>query len=411
MTTLIAAQLLALALLLVISAFFSSSETALFSLNPLQVRRMTNNHPRAGQRVESMLQSPRSLLSTILIGNTVVNIATASTGFAVARQVYPAYAEELSIVVVTLLLLVLGEVGPKRIALLWPERVAALYAPTLQALIKILYPARLLLEKITNRLENYFIPTTTALTEDELHTVVDVSEEEGVLRLDESEMVKSIIRLQSLRAKDVMTPRVDIIGLDLTEDASTYLKTARKANVRRLLLYRDQLDYVEGFVDVRSFLLDAEHQIAPARIAPLYIPETSPLDNVLTQLQEAQRRIAVVVDEYGGTAGVITQGDVLEEIVGELDVETSSTPLFEELGPNRWLADGTISLEAINHRIRVQLEAEGSDRLAGWIAAQTERMPRPGDVVEADGCRAIVQQMRQHRITRVLIKKLEDNGS
>jgi putative hemolysin len=193
----------------------------------------------------------------------------------------------------------------------------------------------------------------------------------------------------------------------LNHDPHELYATALRAHVRHLVLYRDSIDRVEGVLDVRHYLLDPGHRVQPAWHKPLFIPEACPLDRLLTQFLQERRRVAVVVDEYGGTAGVVTRGDILEEIVGEIDDELAEHKhVFDVTGSDRWLLDGQISLEQINQELNLHLEAEGADRMAGWIAARLERLPRPGDTVTAQGCRAVVQQMRRHRITLVQLERL-----
>jgi CBS domain containing-hemolysin-like protein len=408
MTGLILVEIIAILALLVCSAFFSSAEVAFFSLNEIQLHQVEEKHGAAGKRVRSILERPTRLLSTILIGNTLVNVCASVICFALLKNASEAYAEPLSITIMTLLLLVFGEVGPKRVAMLMPERMTLLYAPVLQGLIPIVMPVRFLMERITQRFRHRFHRRGRTLTEEEFEGVLDLSSEEGVLDEDERAMVKAIIRLEDLKASDVMTPRVDIIGLDLDdlpEDPVDYVCNAR---VRRLLLYHDQLDHVEGFLDVKTFLLEPDHDIQKAWISPLYVPETAPLDQLLRQLQREKRRAAVVVDEYGGTAGIITRGDILEEIVGEInDVYAEHKLEIEKLGNNRWLIDGELSLEDLNEKLDLDLGDEGEDRISGWVMRIAEHLPRPGETVEADGCRVTVQRVRKHRIELVLLEKLQ----
>jgi len=412
MTSFILIQFVALGLLLILSAFFSSSEVALFSLNPLQIRRMSGTHPKAAERIRHILNPPTRFLSTILIGNTLVNVVISVIGFALAVQLYPVHGEWIAIAATTLLLLVLGEVAPKRIAFLWPERMSILYAMPLTMIMHGLTPLRVGLEKITETFAVTFKPRGRTLSEEEFETVVDMSGERGVLHAGERDMLKSIMRLEDLEARDVMTPRVDLIGYNLNDDQVDLASVAKRAKVRQLVLYRDSIDQVEGFLDVRRYLLDEAHRAQPAWLSPVYVPESCPLDRLLTRFLQERRRAAIVVDEYGGTAGVITRGDILEEITGDIDDEHADHKhLFDSVGADRWLLDGQISLEEINQKLALHLEAEGADRLAGWLATQLERLPRAGDVVTRQGCRAVVQQMRKHRVTQVLLERLPDTDA
>ena len=408
METIVYIKLGVLPVLLALSAFFSGTETAYFSLNPLDLRRLTQRRPRAGARVHAILAQPTRLLSTVLIGNTIVNVTLAAVAFSLAEHFFPAWGESISIPAVTLALIVFGEVGPKRLGLLFPEQLASLHAPFVLLLGRIFTPLRLLLERITRTLEPFIRPRGRTLSEEEFETVLDISNEEGILNADELAMIQAIIRLEDLRASNVMTPRVDLIGLDLNEDPATFVPRARQAKRNYLLLYRDHLDTVEGFLDVRKFLLDPGHDLAAARLPPFFVPHNSPLNQLLDQFQNQQRRIAVVVDEFGGTAGVITRGDILEEITGEIYNELNKPrPIFQDAGPHRWLVDANISLDEINRKLRLRLAAEGADRLAGWITAQVGHIPQQGDTVAGQGCRVTVLQTLKQRVTLAQIEKTE----
>lgn len=396
-------------LLLVASAFFSSSETSFFSLNPLQVRRLTQRDPAAGKRVHDTLANPTRLLSTILIGNMIANVAIAAVGFDMARRLVPGFGEIIAIPAVTALLVIFGEAGPKRLGLRLAERLAPRYAPILNVLAIAFTPLRLLLEKLTQSFESVFRPRGRAMSEEEFKTVLEIGNEEGILNADELAMIKSIIQLEDMRASDVMTPRVDIIGLDLDEEPSGFVARAQAARRNFLLLYRGQLENVEGFLNVRRYLLDPDHRIDHAREEAFFVPETTPLNRLLLQFQNEHRRIAVVVDEYGGIAGIVTRGDILEEITGEIYQELNKPrPLFQPAGPRRWLMDANFSLEELNRKLGLQLEAEGADRLAGWIAHHLGHLPEKDDLVEAQGVRVTVLQTQRLRVTLAQLEALPE---
>ncbi len=410
MSTVILVQSASLIFLLCLSALFSSSEIAFFSMDPLRIRRLGEWDTASADRIKHMLSEPTHLLSTILIANTVINVVVSVVGFAMAENLFPGRGEGVAIVGMTLLLLIFGEIGPKRIAMYWPEKLCKLYAPFMLATMKSLTPVRHVLENITETFDHVFRPRGRTLSEDEFESVVEMSEEKGVLQENERAMVKSVIRLEDLQAQDVMTPRVDIIGIDLENPSEDPVSIARRSPIRQLVLYRNQLDHIDGLLDTRGFLLDPEHNLQNARIQPYFVPETCSLDKLLAQFLRGHRRAAVVVDEYGGTAGIVTRGDILEEITGDIDDEHAShAPLFESMGPNRWMVDGAVSLEEINNRLDLDLNAEGVDRLSGWIVAHMGRLPHVGENISAQGCRAIVQHMRRHRITLVLLEKLNEH--
>ncbi|HOW96925.1 MAG TPA: hemolysin family protein [Kiritimatiellia bacterium] len=394
--------------LMICSGFFSSSETVFFSLNPLALRRVSQRNPTIGAWIHTLLSRPTQILSTVLIGNTIVNVGIAAIGFLLADRAFPGRGEAISIPVVTVALVIFGEAGPKRIGLLHAERLAVWFAPIMLLLIRALAPLRFLLERLMKSFEPMFRPSGRTLSEEEFETVLEISQEQGILNADELAMLKAIVDLEDLKPGDVMTPRVDLVGVDLGGAPEDWIAVARKARRNFLLLYRGQVDNVEGFLDVRKFLLDPEHRIESARQPPFFVPANTPLNQVLMQFQRDRLRIAVVVDEYGGVAGVITRGDILEEITGEIYNELSKPrPLFQQAGPHRWLVDANISLEEINRKLRLNLRARGADRLAGWIAARAGHIPEQDDVVEADGARVTVMQTIRRRVTLAQIEKVE----
>lgn len=409
MTATLVIECLVLVLLFFCSAFFSSAETALFSLNSIQVHRVRRSRPKVADSIERMLAMPTRLLSTILIGNTLVNIAAATLGYVIAEQFYPSHGEAVAIPAITVLLLIFGEVAPKRLAMSRPEKLAAVYSPVLTKLILVMAPMQAALEWVAELFRKDLREVNKSLTEDEFRTVVQVGEEEGVLDEEERTMVDGIIRLEETQASDVMTPRVDLAGIDLDDPPEECERIARSVRFRYLPVYRETLDHAEGFLDVPSFLLSPEHDLKAATIPPFFVPETAPLDTLLAMFQRENKRVAFVVDEYGGTAGLITRGDILEEIVADVENEYGEErPEIQKVGPDRWLVDGNTSLEDINYELDMELEAEGADRIAGWVTAQAEHIPRIGEVVEAQECRATVQRARKNRITLVFLEKLEE---
>lgn len=405
-------ELVVFLILLVASSFFSSSETVFFSLNPLHIRRLTQRSPAAGKRVHDMLGNPTRLLSTILIGNTIVNVVIAAVGYHTVKGFVPRFAEIIAIPTVTALLIIFGEAGPKRLGLRMAETLAPLYAPILNTLTFFFTPLRLLLEWLTKSFESVFRKRSRGMSEDEFKTVLEIGNEEGILNADELAMIKSIIQLEDMNASDVMTPRVDIVGLDLDEETSTFVGIAQNARRKFLPLYRGELENVEGFLNVRRFLLDPDHRLEQAREEAFFVPETTPLNRLLVQFQNERQRSAVVVDEYGGIAGIVTRGDILEEITGEVYQELNRPrPLFQPAGPRRWLMDANFSLEELDRKLGLQLEAEGADRLAGWIAHHLGRLPEKEDVVEAQGIRVTVLQTQRLRVTLAQLEILPDAKS
>jgi Mg2+/Co2+ transporter CorB len=407
MSVLVAAQCVTLVGLFCFSAFFSSAETAYFSLNPIHIHRIRRYRPKAARRIEELLAAPTQILSTLLIGNTLVNITASIIGFSLAERVSPAYGEAIAIPAMTLLILMFGDVVPKRVAVRRAEQLAVGYVPLLAGLIRLLTPARVLMDRLTASFQKYIRTHRRSLTEEEFQTAVGVSQAEGALNREERAMVDGIIRLERVQASQIMTPRVDMIGIDADSPVQEQIAVARKARFRYLPVYRGTLDHIEGFLDVFRFLLSPAPDLRAAMIKHFYVPDTATLDSLLTMFQHDNLHVAIVIDEYGGTAGLITRGDILEEIVQEVDKRDGAPRLrIEPQGEGRWLVDGGVSLQDINYRLNLKLEAAGAERIAGWLSARMERLPKPGDVVEAQGCRATVWEVKRYRIRTVLLEKL-----
>ena len=301
MSILIIQESIALVLLLVLSGLFSSAETIFFSLNPLQLRRITEKHPAMGARLHQIVSNPNRLLSTILIGNTIINVATAAVGFAIANNLFKGYGEIIAIPVVTLLLIIFGEVAPKRIGLYYAETLSLVYAPIISFITLLLTPLRMLLERITKVFEPLLRPHGKSLSSEEFETVLEIGNEAGILNADELAMLKAIVQLEDLTASEVMTPRVDIIGIDLGDETATindHVIKARQSRRNFIVVYRDTIDQVVGFLDTRKFLLDPERNLSAATLKPYFVPVSIPLNRLLTLFQKEHRKIAVVVDEY-----------------------------------------------------------------------------------------------------------------
>ena len=399
-------------LLLAASAFFSSSETAAFSLDPLRARRLDAAlPPAAAERVRWLLSKPTRRLSTILVGNTIVNIALSNVGYLLASRLFPGHAEAVAVPAVTVLLVFFGEIGPKRVALHHAERLFRAAAPVLAALTTLFTPLRALLDAITDRFAPLFRPRGKTLSEEEFETILDISREDDILNTDELAMIKAIVDLEDLHASDVMTPRVDFAGIDLDDPAADPAAIARSARKNFLIVYRSHFDDIDGFLDVRRYLLDPARNLSAALIPPVFVPESVPLNRLLSRFCRERLRIAAVADEYGGVAGLVTRGDILEEITGDIYNELSKPrPVFQPAGPHAWLVDANISLEELNRKLRIRLEAETSDRLAGWIAERLGAVPVSGDVVEVPGIRVRVTQTLKRRVLLAHVEKLSPDA-
>lgn len=407
-------QIVILILLVASSAFFSGSETALFSLSALQMQSLRN----AGgfrARLVLLLKKPAQVLSTLLIGNTIVNVVVAALGYSIIETVleiyfpnYLEYSAIVSVVVITILILLFGEIAPKRFAIRMPERFTGFVACPLYVCYIVFTPFRIFLEAFSTSIRRFLTPERNTLNDEELLTALNVSAEQGTLDSYELNMVDGIMQLSSMTASDVMTPRVDFVGIDLDEPEESYLALVRSQEYHFLPVYENTPDEIEGFLDVRAYLLDPEHDFEKAIRKPVFVPETATLDDILITMQRSRRHIVCVMDEYGGTAGLVTRGDILTVLTGDIPEDASEKPREDivQTSENIWIIDGDTSLEEVNHALDLELDTEGVDRISGWVIAQAGRFLRAGESVEAQGCRVKVLKHKKLRILMVELEKL-----
>lgn len=393
--------------LLCASGFFSSAETALFSLDPHEVNRIGETDAGKAEVIRELLAQPTRLLSTILIGNTLVNVNLWLVGALILDGAGFTH-QAGQVLLLTVLTLLFGEFGPKRLAIRFYERLSVWYAKPFLMLVHWLRLPRAVLESFTGTFSHFFMPSGHILSRAEYETLMEASEETGELDDHEHVMVRSILSLERLTAGEVMTPRVDMEGVDLADPEVDVAAEAKKARTRHLVLYREQLDEIVGLLDVRSFLFDPKRDVARSTVKPLFVPEFASLDKLLPQLVSSHRRSAIVVDEYGGTAGIISRGDILEELTGEMDVEDADRLVCEQLTENAWLLDAQLSLHDVNRITGLRLVSETADRLSGWFIEQAEHLPKLNEMVQGPGYKAMVRQMRRNRILLILVERKPD---
>ncbi|MBP5320559.1 MAG: HlyC/CorC family transporter [Kiritimatiellae bacterium] len=392
-----------LALLFALSAFFSASETAFFSLTPIQIRRIGRQRKDVGLLLNRLLQDPALLLSTLLVGNNLANFALAALGYFLLDAIWPSRGEVIGVPLITFLLLLFGEITPKRLAILHTETIVMHCVKPLFFFKRLLYPLSVLMKKAahTKVFRKALIRERQSLSGDELMTVLETGRERGILDPEEVSMVNGIMRLSDLMASDEMIPRIDIVGLDLDLPRSQWLDIVRRAKHRYLPMFHRTPDAIEDCLDAVLFLMNPMHDVTKATVTPLFIPENMPLDTLLSEFQDNNSQFACVLDEYGGTAGIITRSDILELISAPIVTSARSTPHIYPVNKKTWIMDGTASLEEINMVTGLELTADDSDRISGWITFHAKAIPTSSMTIEAQGCRVTVLEMRNRRITRV----------
>ena len=389
--------LVVLPVLFALSAFFSSAETVLFSLTGAQRARIKARNSASDVLIGKCLMDQAALFSTLLVGNTFVNFAISTLGYYLISDWLPSCGW-LAVPVMTVLLLLFGEITPKRLALKYTEEIAPFYARMLLFWRGIFTPFNAVLRTSSRAFAPMLARERRALSDWELVSVMESAAEDGAMSVADAEMIEGVLRLSELCANDEMTPRVDIIGYDTDLDEKRRAAVLAAAKHRYLPVFRRTPDNIEGVIDVDTGKIEDA----------LFVPETVTLDDLLATFAKSGKPLAVVMDEYGGTAGIISVNDVLELIVGpEVFGNPNAEPSIVQKGQNVWEIDARASLDEINRTLDIDLEAEDADRLSGWVQFHAERIPHVGQEIVADGCRATVLKRRHRRVVSVRLEVLE----
>lgn len=406
---------IALGILILISAYFSGSETGMMSLNRYRLRHLEKEKHKGAKRVSKLLKRPDRLIGLILIGNNLVNIAAASIATIIGIRFFgDVYGMLASTVVLTLIILIFAEVTPKTLAALYPEKIAFPSSLLLSFLLKILFPLVIIVNWITNGILMMLGISSEqreqhSLSSEELRTVVN--ESGALLHEQDQSMLMSILDLEKVSVEDIMIPRSELVGIDVNDDWKKIQKQLTQANHTRVLLYRDNIDDVVGYIHARDALkLLSKSQFTKATllraVRELYfIPEGTPLNVQLLKFQHAKERLGLVVDEYGDIQGLVTLEDILEEIVG--DFTTTQTPTTSEevtLQPDdSYLVDGSASIRDVNKEMSWELPTDGPKTLNGLIIEHLEDIPQNNLSVRIAGYPIEIVEVSDNRIRTVRV--------
>jgi Mg2+/Co2+ transporter CorB len=404
-----------LGILILISAYFSGSETGMMSLNRYRLRHLEKEKHKGAKRVSKLLKRPDRLIGLILIGNNLVNIAAASIATVIGIRYFgDVYGMLVSTVVLTLVILIFAEVTPKTLAALYPEKIAFPSSILLSLLLKILFPLVIAVNWITNGILMLLGISSDqreqhSLSSEELRTVVN--ESGALLHAQDQSMLMSILDLEKVSVEDIMIPRSELVGIDVNNDWKKILKQLTQSTHTRVLLYRDNIDDVVGYIHARDALkLLSRSQFTKATllraVRELYfIPEGTPLNIQLLKFQHAKERLGLVVDEYGDIQGLVTLEDILEEIVG--DFTTTMTPTPSEavtLQPDgSYLVDGSASIRDVNKEMSWLLPTDGPKTLNGLIIEHLEDIPENNLSVRIAGYPVEIVEVSNNRIKIVRV--------
>ncbi len=402
-------RLLALLGLLALSGFFSGSETALLSLDKLRVRFLQNQaHPKA-DKLAGLLNDPDRLLSGILVGNNLVNIAASVIATGLFVSWFGERGEWLTVLILTPVLLVFSEICPKTYAAQYPEKTSFLVLTPIRLVVWLLGPVIRIVSSVSRFLTSFLRKKETenlSVSEDEIRAIIELGEESGSVGAEQRQMLHGIFDLSETRVRDIMIPRTEVVGIDVAATFEEVLATARKSRHSRFPVYRDNLDTIIGIIhskDVLDYICQADKfPLRELSRDPYYVPESKRIGVLLQNFRKKREHLAIVVDEYGGVEGIVTLEDVVEEIVGEIHDEYDIEELdFRELGPGHYLIDASMPLREVNRRFNLNLPEEHVTTLAGYVLQIMGRIPVEGDHCEEGNLTFRVRRMEERRIEEI----------
>lgn len=401
-------QLIVLVVLIILSGFFSSAETALFSISKIKARHLAKDNGRTNRLILKMKEDPHRLLSTILIGNNLVNIGASAIATAIAIELIANNAVGIATGIMTFLILIFGEIIPKSMATRNNILIARLVILPIYWCSLFFYPIILFLN---------FIPRLTGkiqrkpnITEKELMTFVEVVEEEGEIKEEEKELIENIFEFDDTNASEIMTPRGDMFVFDIDEPMS--LKMIIKSGYTRIPVFEGDIDNIIGILNIKDLFMaqatsGGEIDVRQIMNRPYFVPEYKKLDSLLQQFKKRKQHMAIVVDEHGGVSGLISLEDALEEIVGEITDETDKDqPRIVRVRGNEWIVPGKSDIDEVNEQIPMNIpESKEYDTFSGFVLDQIERIPKEKEQIPLGEFLVTVKAMDGNRIREYVVRQ------
>lgn len=396
--------------LLMMSAFFSASETALTSLSKIRIKNMIEEKIKNAELIEKLVTNPNKLLSAILVGNNLVNIAATSLLTSLTLAYAPKNGVAIATAITTVAVLIFGEITPKTFAAQNSEKVSLAVVKIINAIIFILTPAIWVLNIITGFMLKLLgvkkTGITTTITEAELKTMVNVSHEEGIIEIDERRMINNVFDFDNSKAKDVMTPRTDMIAVEDTATYDEIVALFKEERFSRLPVYHESIDDIIGILHLKDivFIDESTFSVEKYMREPYFTYESKIISELFSEMRTKRIPVAIILDEYGGTSGLVTLEDMIEEIVGDIsdeyDEEDDDITVVKE---DEYIVDGSTRLEDLNEMIGTNLESEDFDTIGGYVIGVIGRFPDEGEEVETDGIKIKVEKSDKNRIDELRI--------
>ena len=409
-------QCILLVILLILSGVFSASETALMSLTKIKIRQMEEDNVKGVETLAKIMEDPTRLLSTILVANNIVNIGASSIATALFMNWIGASGVPLATLIMTVLVLIFGEITPKSISNNNPDKVAIIVCKPISVMMTVLSPIvsilngiRWLIFKLFRIEEN----NQPLITEEDLLTYVNVSHEEGVIEVEEKEIIHNIFAFGDLQAKQAMVNRMDIVAVEKDITYKELVSIFEKEKFTRIPVYEDSVDSIIGIVNIKSiaFLDDIEKEtfdVTKYMIEPFFTYEFKNVSQLLEELKIEKVQMAIVLDEYGGTSGLLTIENLLEEIVGDIGDEFDNEELeIVKISDDEYKIKGNTSLIEVNEQVGLSLESDDVDSLAGYIIENLRGFPEQGDEIEIDNIKFTIEEVEKNKVNIIKVNKIK----
>nr|WP_281682602.1 hemolysin family protein [Finegoldia magna] len=404
-------QIIALVFLVAMSAVFSSSETAITFVSKIKVRQLDQKDNKNAHLLKKLHDNMQTTISTILIGNNIVNIAASSIATILFTNIFHQNGALISTVVMTVFVLIFGEVIPKTIAQYKNKSVALKFSRFIYLLTIVFKPIVKVLNLLTRLIIKLFVgedEDSSTLTEEELKTLVEVSEEEGVLKNQETEIMINALELKETLAVDIMTPRTSMASVDIEDAESDLKEIIKNITYSRIPVYEDSIDDIIGVLHIKELAHkiiedDRDFKIRDILKPAFYAYEYIPVVDLFKQMRAKNISISIIIDEYGGTSGIVTMEDILEELVGEIDDEYDNEKEVTKLSDNEYLVDPEMRIDEVNERFDLDIQSDKFDSIGGFVIELLDRMPKSKDEVEFENLKFVVVNVDKRKITQLMI--------
>lgn len=406
-----AIQLGLLLLLLLLSAFFSSAETSMTTVNKIRIKTLADEGNKRALTLLKILENSGKMLSAILIGNNIVNISMSSLATTLAIRIFGNTAVGIVTGIITLLVLIFGEITPKTMATIHAEKLALAYSPVIWPLMRVMTPVIFLIDQLSllflRLLRIDPKAGNAAMTEQELRTYVDVGHEEGVIESEERQMIYNVFDFGDAQARDIMVPRVDMVSVNLEDSYDDIAAVFKSEKFTRLPVYENDRDNIVGIINIKDFLFFEDRNnfhASSIMYEPYFTYEYKKTAELMVEMREKSISLTIVLDEYGAAIGMITLEDLLEELVGEIrdEYDEDEKDLIQALGDGEYLIEGSMKLDDINDALNLKLDSEDYDSLGGYIIEKLDHLPTTGETVRTEnGLLLKVEEMDKNRIDKV----------